>query len=90
MPNIAFKRPELTARLPEYDIIRDCVAGSIAVKAATIKYLPRPNNQDKSRANLARYNNYIGRAVFYNVTRLLKYRTLCNRLWTTQRAKGLS
>jgi len=69
MPNIAFKRPELTARLPEYDMIRDCVAGSIAVKAATTKYLPRPNSHDRSRANTARYNNYIARAVFYNVTR---------------------
>lgn len=69
MPNIAFMRPELKARLPEYELIRDCVAGSIAIKAAVTKYLPKPNTQDRSRANNARYLNYLGRAVFYNVTR---------------------
>lgn len=33
-----------------------------------LRYLPQPNAEDTSLANLARYDAYIERAVFYNVT----------------------
>lgn len=69
MPNVDYRRNELKAQLVSYDQIRDCISGSVAVKGALRKYLPQPNAHDKSPANLARYNNYVLRAVFYNVTR---------------------
>jgi hypothetical protein len=69
MPNVAFKRPELKAREKEYETLKDCISGSVAVKAAGTTYLPKPNAEDASRANKVRYNNYLMRAVFYNVTK---------------------
>lgn len=33
-----------------------------------VRYLPQPNAQDKSLANIERYKAYVTRAVFYNVT----------------------
>lgn len=68
-PNVGFVRPELSALLPLYYLIRDCIAGEPTVKAATIKYLPMPNPSDTSKENKARYEAYRTRAVFYNVTR---------------------
>ena len=54
--------------LPKWNKIRDCVAGSEAVKAKGDTYLPRPNPEDTSPANTARYTSYLNRSVFYNVT----------------------
>ena len=68
-PNVAFIRPELVRLLPQYELIRDCIAGETAIKAAGQKYLPMPNATDKSPENQARYKAYITRAVFYNVVR---------------------
>lgn len=68
MPRVAFIRPELAKMLPRYKKIRDCLSGSEAVKNAGELYLPKPNPDDKSKANEARYNSYRTRAVFYNVT----------------------
>jgi hypothetical protein len=48
--------------------IRDCLSGQDAIKTATTAYLPKPNPSDQSSENSARYNQYIERAVFYNVT----------------------
>jgi hypothetical protein len=67
-PNVAFKRPELQAVLPQYEIIRDAIGGSPRVKAARTKYLPKPNAQDVSPGNERRYKAYLTRAVFYGVT----------------------
>ncbi|QBZ71723.1 hypothetical protein [Pseudomonas phage KP1] len=69
MPNVAFVRPELAKLLPLYYLIRDAIAGEPTVKAARDKYLPMPNASDKSPENKARYEAYLKRAVFYNVTR---------------------
>lgn len=69
MPNVAFVRPELANVLALYYLIRDCLAGEPTIKAAKTKYLPQPNAEDKSPENQARYNAYLTRAVFYNVTR---------------------
>jgi hypothetical protein len=69
MPNVAFIRPELSKLFPQYYLIRDAIAGEPTVKAARDKYLPRPNAADTSAENKARYDAYIERAVFYNVSR---------------------
>lgn len=68
-PNVAFRRKELEEKLPEYEVIRDCLAGSATIKKKRIKYLPMPNAHDQSPENMARYGAYLRRAVFYNVTR---------------------
>lgn len=67
--NVAFIRPELAAMLPKYRLIRDCLAGEDHIKKQGKVYLPMPNPADTSAENVARYNGYKTRAVFYNVTR---------------------
>jgi len=69
MANVAFIRPELSKLLPLYILIRDCISGEPTVKAARTTYLPMPNAEDVSKENKARYESYLKRAVFYNVTR---------------------
>lgn len=61
-------REELSYFLPKYELIRDVLAGEYAVKRKTTKYLPMPNPSDKSEDNLDRYQTYLQRAMFYNVT----------------------
>lgn len=68
MPNISYVRPELAVLLGQYRKIRDCIAGSEAVKAAREWYLPKPDKLNRSPENDARYADYVERAVFYNVT----------------------
>lgn len=65
---VDFMRPELTERLGQYNQIRDCIAGDLAVKARQTVYLPMPQADDRSPANVLRYKDYAQRAVFYNVT----------------------
>lgn len=67
--NVQYVRPELENLMPVYEIVRDCINGSRAIKSKGDKYLPRPNAVDKSNENIARYDAYIQRAMFYNVTR---------------------
>lgn len=62
-------RKELRKFGPQYDLIRDCIAGEDQVKSKKDKYLPRPNGLDKSAENQERYNAYLTRAVFYNVVK---------------------
>lgn len=69
LPNVMFIRPELAFLFEQYYLIRDCLAGETAVKAAGPKYLPIPNEDDQSPENKARYVSYKKRAVFYNVAR---------------------
>jgi hypothetical protein len=59
----------LRAMLPQYEIISDTIAGEYQVKFRKTRYLPQPNAEDKSAANVARYDAYLTRAVFYNVTK---------------------
>ena len=68
MPNVAFIREEVKKLMPSYALIRDCIEGEPAIKKAGDKYLPRPNAEDVSPANIQRYKSYKERAVFYNVT----------------------
>lgn len=64
---VDFVRQEIKDKLSQYTLINDCVAGSIAVKNAKTTYLPMPNPSDSSAENLARYEAYRTRALFYNV-----------------------
>lgn len=61
-------RSELSDVLPDYELIRDCIAGQRAVKKRRDKYLPRPDPDDLSPAGKARYDTYLDRAVFYGAT----------------------
>lgn len=38
------------------------------IVARAVRYLPQPNAEDKSEANIQRYKAYVTRAMFYNVT----------------------
>lgn len=66
-PNVTFTLPEVTEMLPKWQLISDCLSGQDAIKHRADKYLPIPNPEDTSAANMARYENYLSRAVFYNV-----------------------
>lgn len=68
-PNVDTVREEVTAAAHRWDIVEDCLNGDRAVKSRGRLYLPMPNPSDKSADNLAQYDNYRERAVFYNVTR---------------------
>ena len=48
---------------PQWDRIRDCIAGEDAVKASTTMHLPRPENMLSEQ-----YSSYITRAMFYGAT----------------------
>lgn len=67
-PNVSYRLPEVDAMLPKWNMISDCIAGQEAVKKQKTKYLPKPNAADESAQNDARYEAYVTRAVFYNVT----------------------
>lgn len=69
MPEVDFTRGEVINLLPQYELIRDCIDGEMAIKTRGVKYLPQPNSEDKSAFNTNRYTAYVTRAVFYNVTR---------------------
>lgn len=60
---------ELTDRLPDYELIRDCIAGSRAIKAKEYKYLPDPDEGEPDlKVRKQRYKAYLQRAVFYGFT----------------------
>jgi len=67
-PQVDYVRAEVLDLMARWNIVRDCVAGQEKVKKETTKYLPKPNEEDESDANKKRYDAYIKRAVFYNVT----------------------
>ena len=66
--SVNYVRKELQAVAKIYSMIRDCIAGQFAIKAKGQTYLPKPNAEDFSPENEARYDAYIERSVFYNVT----------------------
>lgn len=68
VPNVTYKREELRKVIPQYKQVRDVLAGAIAVKSKGELYLPMPSPEDRSKANVERYNAYKNRAVFYGVT----------------------
>lgn len=68
MPNVSHVRPEIDTMSHKWGAVRDCLTGQPAIKAARTKYLPQPNAVDTSPENRKRYEQYVERAVFYNVT----------------------
>lgn len=66
-------RKELRERLKQYELIEDCLAGEQQVKHRQTKYLPMPNAADKSPENMARYQSYLTRAVFFNVAQRTQF-----------------
>lgn len=66
---VTFIREDLFAKFPEYDLVNDCISGGIAVKKKGDFYLPRPDASNESPENKARYQAYLVRAIFYNVTK---------------------
>lgn len=58
-----------TAMLPRWQLVSDAVAGSHAVKAQSTVYLPMPNKTDTTPENKARYEIYLNRAMFVEVTK---------------------
>lgn len=67
-PSVDYIRLDLREFEKRYSIIRDCLDGDPAIKGERLKYLPKPNPEDTSYENSLRYESYLQRAVFYNVT----------------------
>jgi hypothetical protein len=66
---VGYTRPEVMLQLARWNLVRDCLSGQETVKGKREVYLPIPNKSDTSPENLSRYNAYLERAVFLNVTR---------------------
>lgn len=69
---VNFIRDEVKKELTRWELIKHCSDGQDAIKTAGSggdRYLPRPNADDTSEQNRARFRHYVDRAVFYNVTR---------------------
>lgn len=62
-----YVHPDLADILPEYLLVKDCLAGARAVKSKSILYLPDPDSDACDKGYNNRYQGYIQRAVFYNV-----------------------
>lgn len=69
MANYQYIRPEVEKLMRTYAMIEDCLTGERAVKSKRSVYLPIPNAADSSSENKIRYDEYLARAVFYNVAR---------------------
>jgi hypothetical protein len=68
MTDVTFKRKDFESCEGKWKLVGDVVAGQDAIKSAGDTYLPRPNPTDTSAENKARYEQYLARTVFYNVT----------------------
>lgn len=68
MPNVAFTRQEIKDLSSRWDLVRDVLSGEKKIKEKGVAYLPQPNAADTSPENVARYDAYKLRAVFYGVT----------------------
>ncbi len=66
--NVEYTRREYDAARSRWRLVRDVCKGSEAIKSCGDEYLPRPNAQDKTDQNKARFDSYLARAVFYNAT----------------------
>lgn len=65
---VEYCRPEYHEMLPYWERIRATVEGEDSVKLLGEKILPRPNPSDTTPENQQRYQGYLTRAVFYNVS----------------------
>lgn len=64
--DVKYKKVALTKKSEMYNLIRACIAGSETVKEGRTSYLPNPDVYGPHATE--RYNAYVLRAVFYNVT----------------------
>lgn len=67
---VSYKLPEMNEANKKYELIRDVIAGSIAVKAKGKDYLPFTNFYADLSASQSQkdYDNYLKRATFFNFT----------------------
>jgi len=65
---VTSKHPDFVKREKDYALIDDCIEGQRKIKKEGEAYLPRPNPEDDSDENAARYAAYKKRAVFHGVT----------------------
>lgn len=63
------KHAQYVAHEDRWRAIDDAVAGQAAIKDGGELYLPRPNPADKSKEAADRYQQYLKRAVYYNIPR---------------------
>ncbi|SEQ27172.1 protein of unknown function [Rosenbergiella nectarea] len=68
MANYAYINPEYSEAKKSWDLVKDCVTGSRAVKKKQTAYLPMPDPTNSSEENKARYQALLNRAMFLNVT----------------------
>ena len=68
MADITYTRREVNACAEHWHLVEDACAGEHAIRAKREAYLPKPNAEDHSEANEARYRDYLRRAVYYNAT----------------------
>lgn len=66
--SVKYIRPEVVRLRPLYQMIRDVLRGPEAVKHRGETYLSKPDPLDMSDAATARYDNYLGRAIFFDAT----------------------
>jgi hypothetical protein len=62
------KHPHYIEYEKDWEQIADCLAGQRRIKKRKTVYLPQPNSEDTTPENSARYDAYLKRAVFHNVT----------------------
>jgi len=65
---VGHQRNEFRDMALDYRLIQDCLSGQRHVKQRGVVYLPKPDAQDESEANIQRYDDLLERALFYNVT----------------------
>ncbi|WP_428945290.1 DUF4055 domain-containing protein [Pantoea sp. FN060301] len=68
MANFSHARAEYNDAAKSWQLVKDCVAGSRAIKDQGILYLPMPDPTNTSAENVARYEALLKRAMFLNIT----------------------
>lgn len=68
MANYKHVRKEYADAEKSWQLVKDCVAGSKAVKERGTLYLPMPDPTNDSEQNLADYEALIARAMYLNIT----------------------
>lgn len=68
MANYSYARAEYSDAAKSWQLVKDCVAGSRAIKDRGILYLPMPDPTNESKENQERYAALLKRAMFLNIT----------------------
>ena len=67
--NYQAEHPDFVALRPEYQLLEDVMAGESRIKSCGSLYLPHPSANDTEGGGAARYESYLQRAIFSNITR---------------------